>query len=161
VRPQWWMDDDELFAELGRAHRPREPVTRAILNAAVAAHSWRNLDAELAALTYDSLFDEDLLAPARSTQDTRILTFQSGGIEIEIEIGDAVVRGQLLPPQPGQVVLLTAEGHEHPATANQVGFFTVPVAARTPFRLWCTTADADSPVVTEWTRAAPSSGAPA
>jgi len=151
VKPQWWIGDDELLAELGRPDSARFPVPQAVVDAAVAAFRWRTVDAELAALTYDSLFDDDLLAVARSDPGMRILLFESDELGIELEVDDGVVHGHLRPPQPGQVVLQTVEGHEYSTTANQCGFFRVDMSSHAPFRLRCRTARADC-VVTEWTR---------
>jgi hypothetical protein len=148
MRPRWWTDDDELLAELRTAVHSRAAVPQAMLDAALAAFTWRAVDAELAELLYDSLVDEPL-AVTRSASDTRILAFQGDHIGAEIEISEDAVRGQLLPPQPGRVVLLTADGHEYPATADEVGCFTVPTVPSSPFRLRCGTAG-DAPIVTDW-----------
>jgi hypothetical protein len=148
VRPQWWTDDDELLAEFRKAVQARAAVPQTMVDAALAAFAWRTVDAELAELLYDSGVEETLVV-TRSASHTRILTFQGDQIGAEIEIGDDAVRGQLLPPQPGSVVLMTADGGEHPANADEVGFFTVPIVPSSPFRLRCDTADA-APIVTEW-----------
>ena len=50
----WWVDDDELLGEL---HRAFEPVPASFIEAGKMAFTWRSIDAELAALTYDSSRD--------------------------------------------------------------------------------------------------------
>lgn len=48
------MTDEELLAELGAALRTAEEVPAGFVNAGKAAFAWRGVDAELAALTFDS-----------------------------------------------------------------------------------------------------------
>ena len=54
-------NDDELLAALGRALQAQEVVPDAVLEAAKGAYAWRTIDAELAALTFDSVADADAL----------------------------------------------------------------------------------------------------
>ena len=51
--------DDELEAELRRLAADREPVPAELVQAALDAFGWRDIDAELAELVYDSLVDAD------------------------------------------------------------------------------------------------------
>src|SRR4029453_1343451 len=52
-----WNEDDELLEELRAALRQAGTPTPAMKAAGAAAPSWATVDAELAALTYDSLVD--------------------------------------------------------------------------------------------------------
>ena len=69
------------------------------------AASWarHSIDAELAALTYDSARDaEPAVAQSRTEPASlRALTFACAGLELAVT-GDGPV-GQLVPPQPGDV----------------------------------------------------------
>jgi hypothetical protein len=67
-------------------------------------------------------------------------------VEIEVDRGGIV--GQLTPPQPGQVTLVTAEGPGATAQADEIGCFTFPPPAPGPLRLDCRVG-ADH-FVTEW-----------
>ena len=50
---QWWEDDDQLLAALGEALRPEHDVPAEFTAMAKAAFAWRDIDAELATLTYE------------------------------------------------------------------------------------------------------------
>ena len=51
-------DDDELLVALRQAVRERQAVPPEFVEAARNAFAWRNFDAELAQLSYDSARDE-------------------------------------------------------------------------------------------------------
>src|SRR5512132_2576246 len=71
----WWVDDDELLGEL---HRALEPVPASFVEAGKMAFTWRSIDAELAALTYDS--SRDLVGAEQSRAEPaalRCLTFDA------------------------------------------------------------------------------------
>ena len=51
----WWMDDDQLLAALGEALRSERGVPAEFIAMGKAAFAWYGIDAELAALTYDSV----------------------------------------------------------------------------------------------------------
>ena len=53
----WWEDDDELLAALGEAFRSEHQVPAEFLAMGKATFAWRGIDAELATLTYDSVFE--------------------------------------------------------------------------------------------------------
>ena len=57
--------DDELEAELRQLAANREPVPAQLHQAAVDAFSWRDIDAEIAELVYDSLLDADAASLVR------------------------------------------------------------------------------------------------
>ena len=78
---QWWEDDDQLLNALGEALRSEHGVPAEFIAIGQAAFSWRGIEAELAILTYDSIFEgaEAELAGARSEQASlRYLTFTAG-----------------------------------------------------------------------------------
>ncbi|HEY1344359.1 MAG TPA: hypothetical protein VGF54_05215, partial [Streptosporangiaceae bacterium] len=56
--------------------------------------------------------------------------------------------GQLTPPQPGRVTLVTAEGPQATAQADEIGCFTFPPPAPGPLRLDCQLGG--DHFVTEW-----------
>ena len=67
--------DDELEAELRRLAADREPVPAELVQAAVDAFGWRNIDAELAELVYDSLIDTDEASLVRGPPGQRLVSF--------------------------------------------------------------------------------------
>ncbi len=54
---QWWSDDDQLLEVLRDALTTAREVPPGLVAAGKAAYSWRTIDAELAALTYDSAWE--------------------------------------------------------------------------------------------------------
>lgn len=142
-----WRDDDRLLADLGAALRRAEPVPEAVLAGARAAFSWRTVDAELAALSYDSLLDDALLVRGADAPP-RILEFTGRDMSVEVELTAEALVGQLVPPAPGEVVLLTSAGEVGRGTADEAGCFTLPLPPAGPVRLQCETASAR--LATEW-----------
>ena len=99
--------DDELEAELRRLAADREPVPAELRQAAVDAFSWRDIDAEIAELVYDSLLDADAAALVRGPADQRLVSFAVGGMTIDLEVTSVgagrTVMGQIAPPQRATV----------------------------------------------------------
>jgi hypothetical protein len=99
--------DDELEAEFRRVAADREPVPAELVQAAVDAFGWRDIDAELAELVYDSLVDADEASLVRGPPDQRLVSFAIGGVTIDVEVTSAgpgrTVMGQIAPPQRAMV----------------------------------------------------------
>jgi len=147
---QWWEDDDELLAALHAAFGTDVPAE--FTATAKAVFAWRDIDAELATLTYDSVFEQAGSAGVRSEYEPaslRCLTFTSSEFTLEIEVTEGALLGQLVPPGPGHVEARTVEGGAVTAVIDQVGGFTLRPVPRGPFRLYCRTAD-DASVLTDW-----------
>jgi hypothetical protein len=152
-----WNDDEELLQELRIALR-EEPVADDIVRAAREAFTWRLDDAEieLLTLTADDRLEVSLGpgagAPVRGgTDGPHTLIFHGAGVTVEIEIDETGIVGQLIPPQPGRVTLVTAEGPQETTQTDEVGCFSLPRPAPGPLRLDCQLADFR--FVTEWTTA--------
>jgi hypothetical protein len=158
-----WSDED-LSGELAEALREEREVPGAIIDAGREVFGWRTTIAELAEftqarLTYDSLVDDlalqgdeaGLLVVTRSeTAALRSLTFAAGELGIELEVTDDGVLGQLVPPQPATVELVTADQDGRTEVAvDDVGWFTIRPVPTTRFRLVCSTV-AGITVVTAW-----------
>jgi hypothetical protein len=99
--------DDELEAEFRRLAADREPVPAELFRAAVEAFSWRDIDAEIAELVYDSLLDSDEASLVRGSADQRLVSFTAGGMTIDVEVTSAgpgrTMMGQIAPPQRATV----------------------------------------------------------
>lgn len=132
-----WTDED-LLQELGAALR-EAPVDDSIIAAAEAAFSWRTADEELELLTLEAETSPGTLTGVRGTGPAgpRTLTFRGDRLSVEIEIDDHGIVGQLIPPQPGQVTLVTSDGPQAAAQADEVGCFTLPLPPPGPMRLDC------------------------
>jgi hypothetical protein len=135
-------DDDLLFAELKEAMRAAEEVPAHFVTAAKSVFAWRTIDAELAELSYDSLDDEQTrLATRAEDAAVRALTFVAGRLTIELEVTAASVLGQVVPAQPGRLLLQIAGGQPVISAIDEIGCFSVEPVPAGPFRLHCRTAD--------------------
>lgn len=147
---QWWSDDDQLLAALGDALRAARDVPPDFVEAGKAAFAWRDIDAELAALTYDSAHDTER-APAVSRAEPallRYLTFASEQVTIELEVTRDAVLGQIVPPQPGVLEVHVWDGEPMTTAIDEIGCFVLRPIPSGRFRLRCRMAGAD--VVTDW-----------
>ena len=107
--PESWADDDQLFAALKEALRAGQAVPPEFIEAGKSAYAWRNIDAELASLTYDST--RDLVPSVRSeTASIRALTFTSEHLIIELEVSGESLHGQVVPAGPFRLRYHTADG---------------------------------------------------
>jgi hypothetical protein len=140
--------DDELLQELGAALR-EEPVDDSIIRAAQGAFAWRTVDADLILLELDSSAVAAAGAPVRAggSAAPRTLAFHGEQLSVEIEIDEAGIVGQLTPPRPGRVTLLTAAGPGASTQADEVGCFAFPPVSG-PIRLDCRVDD--DHFVTQW-----------
>ena len=102
-------EDDQILARLREGLGQSDPVPSDVTEFAKAALSWRNIDAELAELDFDSI-DEDLPAGVRSSTTARMVSFQVGKWMLDIEYDDTSGRlmGQISPESPYTVELHTA-----------------------------------------------------
>jgi len=149
VTNAWWDDDEKLLGAIKVAIEQVEDVPASFIETGKASFAWHDIDAELAALTYDSA--GDLLAGAGTRADPatlRNLTFDASQLTIELEVIADVLHGQLVPPQAGEVEVRCSDGTSSTAPVNDVGYFTTSAPAGT-FRLHCRTAT-DVVVQTEW-----------
>lgn len=144
--PRW--TDDELLREL-RAALQEPPVDESIIQAAQAALAWRTVDADLEflSLAADSRLANGALVRG-GLEAPRALAFHGDRLSVEIEIDKAGIVGQLTPPQPGQITLVTTDGPQAITRADDVGCFTFPLPASGPVRLDCRLGD--DRFVTEW-----------
>lgn len=141
---------EELTALVRRADRPPADV----LAAARGSYTWRTIDAELAELTYDSLLDDDALAGVRSGAQPRQVTFESGDITIELEIGIAHggrrIVGQLVPTQVAEIEIRHPAG-EQSVQADELGRFTADILAIGPVSFACRLkTDGEKTITTDW-----------
>lgn len=143
-------DDEQLLAALRQALRAREAVPSRFVEMGKNAYAWHNIDAELAELTYDSSTDSELSAAVRSeTASIRALTFSSAHLSIEVEVGEASLLGQVIPPREGTIETETSAGAAGTTPVDRAGCFAVEPKPSGPFRLHWRTADG-ADVVTAW-----------
>jgi hypothetical protein len=147
-------DDEELLAELRQALSGHRAVPPEFVAAAKSAYTWRNIDAELAELSYDSAGQyAPKLAEAASVRaeaaSIRALTFASAHLSIELEVIDDSLFGQIIPAQAAIVEVQARTDAETEVSTDEIGCFTIHPIPRSPFRLCCRVA-ARTGVLTGW-----------
>jgi hypothetical protein len=149
---QWWEDDDHLLAALREAIRSARRVPAEFTATAKATFAWRDIDAELATLTWDSVLagtETELAGQRAESASLRSLTFTCGDLTLEIEVTESALLGQLVPPGPGRIEARTIDGDVIAAAINHVGGFTICPFPRGPFRLYCHTTSGAN-ILTSW-----------
>jgi hypothetical protein len=146
--------DEQLLDELRRAASQFDPPPPAVVEAARSSFTWRTIDAELAALVFDSMVDRPGGA-MRGGEGPRLMTFSSPGLDVEVEVANRGSRrqlvGQLLPPQAAEIDVRHTAGTTT-IQADQLGRFHADAIGSGPVSLRCRLAVAPPapPVVTEW-----------
>ena len=152
--------DEELAEELRRLAAQADPVPPLLMQAAIDAFSWRDIDAELAELVFDSLFDTDEATLVRSSPDRRMVSFKTAELTIDIEVSGAgtggagsgrSVMGQIIPPQRATVEIRYREGGVT-MEADELGRFQSAAVQSGPMSLRLRpAASGERPaVVTDW-----------
>jgi len=143
-------DDSQLLGLLAQALAQADPVPEGVTRGALGALTWRTLDAELAALVYDSGMEEAV--GARSDEVSRQLTFGGAGNEIEVMIVPGRPRrlvGQLVPPREADV-RLTLGDQVLESTSDDLGRFRFDDVPSGPARIWVSSGPQEHPAETEW-----------
>ncbi len=134
-------DDEELLVALRQAVRERQAVPPEFVEAGQNAFAWRNIDAELAELSYDSARDRERAPSMRAeAASVRALTFTSAHLAIELEVTQDSVLGQVIPAQAAMIRVQPRAGAETAFPADEIGCFSVRPIPPGPFRLHCRTA---------------------
>jgi hypothetical protein len=147
--PDAW-DDEQLLAMLKEALRASAAVPPEFIEAGKNAYTWRNIDAELARLTYDSTHDQaGALALRSETASIRSLTFTSAHLTIELEVTGSSLIGQAIPTQAGTIEIQIRGGASAAIPVDEVGCFRVRPIPDSPFRLHYRTSGGPD-VLTGW-----------
>jgi len=147
--------DKSLVEVLRKLGRRSEPVPDEVGAAAIRAYTLRTVDTQLAALTFDSVFDSDIRAGAPNTTVPRRLRFVGRGLSVELEVADHALRGRLVPPGPARIEvrgMVPEPGECASVTADDRGYFVLPAAPTGPFSLRCQRRPIGSApaVITDW-----------
>jgi hypothetical protein len=146
-------EDDILMTRLREAFAGDRPPP-ATVELVKQMFGLRTVEAELAALIADSDVEPGAVAVRGDAQATRLLTFESAGLAIEIEVTaagrDRRVLGQLVPPGPATIEARQPSEQEPRVTeADASGRFVLDGLRSEPLSL--TVHRAGSRVVTtEW-----------
>jgi limonene-1,2-epoxide hydrolase len=144
-------DDEQFLTDLADAVRAAAEVPARFVETGKAAFAWRDIDAELAELTYDSATQPSgALAGARADPAAmHAVTFLAGGLTIEVEVTAEALQGQLVPPESGQIELQRRDGPPGTAPVDTAGWFIFTPPPAPPYRLHLRTADGRR-ILTEW-----------
>jgi hypothetical protein len=146
-----WDEDDDLLEELRTAVREAGQPTPAMVAAGQAAWSWATVDAELAALTHDSLVKETVGVRGASS-GTRELVFEGTHLSVELEQDPDCLVGQVVPPIAGEVTLLHPGGEITRTDVDEFGRFRFDRSVTGLVRLRCATPA--GVLLTDWVRLA-------
>lgn len=141
-------DDRALIDELRAALDAAGPVPPEFLAAGRAAFAWRDIDAQLAELTFDSARDPQLATRTGPDAAGRLLAFAGGGLNLEVEVSDAGLTGQLSPAGAYRISCQSAAGTLDETTADPVGCFVLRAPPKGPVRL--RVSGASGAVATSW-----------
>jgi hypothetical protein len=146
--------EERLFEELTAVVRRADGTPAEVLAAARGSYTWRTIDAELAELTYDSLLDDDALAGVRSGAQPRQVTFETGELTIELEIGFATggrrIVGQLIPTQIAEIEIRHPAG-EQSVEADELGRFAAEILTVGPVSFACRLrTNGEKTITTDW-----------
>jgi hypothetical protein len=149
-------DDDANRQALRQLLAGLDPVPSDVVAAAKASFTWLTIDAELAALSYDSLLSDELVG-TRGISDTRSASFEYDSTSIEIEIeqigGQRRVVGQIAPHRPTSLEVHRADDNRPvTVTTDDRGRFSVANLAPGQVRLFVQFAPGHGPsrLLTEW-----------
>ena len=149
-QPLWAQSDDELLAAV-KAALAAPPPPQHLAEAAKASYAWRSVDSELELML---LVGDSAERPASGVRGPggglRLLDFRSDSLNLEVEVGDGFVMGQIIPMQAARLTLTTPDGVFAETSVDETGSFRLPRPPVGPVRLVCRTASGE--LATEWTR---------
>ena len=124
--------DEVLLAMLRAGLGESDPVPSDVVAFAKAAFTWRDIDAQLAELEFDSA-EEDVPTGVRSATTVRMMSFQAGQWMIDIEYDETAGRliGATSPPARYSVDLHTS-GAKFTTESDDLGRFTADGVAPGP-----------------------------
>ncbi|MGY1617397.1 hypothetical protein ACI797_11725 [Geodermatophilus sp. SYSU D00691] len=141
--------DGRLVDDLRAALRGAGTPTPTMVAAAEAAFAWRTVDAELVALTHDSVAEERALVRG-TVSGPRSLVFEGARLSVELEHTDEGLIGQIIPAVVGDVTALAPDGELGRDEVDELGCFRFDGRFAGLVRLRCRTQNGT--VVTDWVR---------
>lgn len=116
-------EDEMLIAGLRQGLSDSDPVPSDVTSFAKVAFAWRDIDAELAELEFDSI-TEDSPTGVRSSATARMISFQAGQWMLDIEYDESSGRlmGAISPTAEYSVELHTS-GASFTTTSDESGRF--------------------------------------
>ncbi len=136
---------------LGEALQAADGPPPDLVRQAKLSFTWRTIDAELAALSFDSAVSGDLVG-VRGGDGPRTLTFETPTVVLDLEItaaGSAFGLTGSLMPTDVTLASQRPEGDEAPVPVDDLGRFTLAGQAAGPLRFVIHTSGGTR-VVTDW-----------
>jgi hypothetical protein len=147
--------DDALIDELRRIASAVDGPPASVVEMAKAAFLTRDMDGELAVLIADSRLADDfeaVRAYGEPGQGSWLLSFQGGGVRVDMEVAERADRlaliGQFTGVEGGGHVLETTAGRR-PLAVDDLGRFVVEGLHHGRIRLRCHSVDG-TPITTTW-----------
>ena len=129
------IHDDEVMMEQLRVALAGARVPPERLRAAEGAFAWRTIDEELLALSHDSLLEAPALVRSAAVDAAlRIVSFEGGGVQLEMELVGGQLTGQVLPAQGCRIVIQSPSAASHTIDVDDSGFFEVADVPAGPLR---------------------------
>lgn len=148
-------DHRELWRLLAEVIGAADPVPPEVLQSGRNSYAWRTIDAELAALTYDSSAEAASAAAVRASEAPRQLTFEAPeltvGVEVTVLGTHRRLIGQLVPPQRARVTVRHQRGGTVAVDADELGRFRAEEVRAGLSSLRCQLGGEEgTAVVTDW-----------
>jgi hypothetical protein len=121
--------------------------------AARAAYTWRDVDQELLALTYDSRLDAELAVRGGAGDaggDARTLEFSGSDLTLEVELTGHRIMGRLSTPVSADVVLERPGGAPRSISIDESGFFSIALEPEDRDLVRFAVRTGETRLVTEW-----------
>ncbi len=105
-------NEQQIIAKLRKGLEQSDPVPGLVSEFASALFTWRNVDAELAELSFDSI-DENTPSGVRSTTTARMVSFQAGQwlVDVEHDPTTGILMGVVSPDSDFTVELHSRGAH--------------------------------------------------
>jgi hypothetical protein len=131
-------DDEELMRLLAESLAADMTMSPRAAEAARAAYDWVRIEAELAELAelvFDSADEPELAGVRGAAAAVRQVTYQSGELTVECEVGTEGLVGEVLPPGPARVRLRVPGAAERDLEVDERGRFAERWPPAGPFSL--------------------------
>jgi hypothetical protein len=150
--------DEPLVAELRALFAQADPVPASVTELAKASLGWRRLDAELAELLSDSLFEQASPAGVRGAGEglpVRSVRFRASANTIDLDVHvdgqQRLLLGQITPPVRAEIEVETVDGTVVSIQSDELGRFRAKLPQAGRIRLVISDGPQLGPrVVTSW-----------
>lgn len=133
IRPSIGDPDAWALGVLAEVLALTEAVPDDAVSAAYAAIEMQTINDELAALVFDSMHENELVATRAAEAEVRLLSFVNDHMTLDLELhGDGTtIVGQLTPPHSEPVEVETDDGDRRSVEPDSFGRFRVAAAGGT------------------------------